>query len=74
MIDYETDPRPFSECLKEFAVRLNGGKTYGAKPAAARELRTSAKTIDNWMQGIHCPYEGGMRRLMTYIEAASNAP
>ena len=67
MIDYETDPRPFSECLKDFAVRINGGKQYGSRPLAAHELRVSPVTLNAWMDGRGCGNEASMRRLMTFV-------
>jgi hypothetical protein len=67
MTDYETDPRPFADCLKDFAAAVNGGKSYGARPKAASELRVSGTSLRNWMEGRPCSQEMSFRRLMTFI-------
>ena len=69
MTDYETDPRPFADCLKTFAVAINGGN-YGARPKAAAELRVPDSTLAGWMAGRPCAQEPAMRRLMTLIAGA----
>lgn len=68
MTDYEADARPFAECMKDFAAKLNGGKTYGARPIAAAALRIPEKTLQNWMDGRTCPHEASFRHHMTLIE------
>lgn len=65
--DYETDPRPLAECLKEWQMALNGGKVYGARKIAERELRVDSRTYDGWMTG-RTPagsHERLIRRVMT---------
>ena len=69
VIDYQTDPRPFAECLKEFAAAVNNGNVYGARAVAAQELRVPPKNLSNWLDGRKCPYEDSFRRLMTFIAA-----
>lgn len=70
MTDYETDARPLADCLKDFAAILNGGKSYGARPIAATELRVNVTTFKGWLDGRPCAQEASMRRLMTLIVAA----
>lgn len=67
MTDYEADERPFSDCLKEFALAVNDGRQYGARNAAALELRVPLKTLSGWMDGRSCAHEMTIRRLMTLI-------
>ncbi len=67
MIDYETDPRPLADCLKDFAARINDGKTYGARPKAAKELRAPEATLKGWMDGRPCGHEAMLRRLMSLL-------
>lgn len=67
MSDYEADPRPFADCLKDFALRVNGGTVYGSRPKAAAELRVKEKSLQNWMDGRTCPQEASFRRLMTLL-------
>lgn len=69
MTDYETDPRPFADCLKDFAATVNGGKVYGARGAAATALRVADTTLAGWMAGRACSQEQAFRRLMTLILA-----
>lgn len=66
MIDYEADPRPFADCIREFGVRING-RVYGARRRAAAELRVHEDTLAGWMAGRPCPQEPALRRLMTLI-------
>ncbi|WP_420961094.1 hypothetical protein [Brucella sp. IR073] len=65
--DYETDPRSFADCLKDFSLRINGGSAYGSRQKAAEELRVPATRINDWMLGRTCPYEQAFRRQMTLI-------
>lgn len=68
MHDYETDPRPLSECLKEWQVAINGGKAYGARKVGQAALRlASASTYANLLDGRPNPYEATFRRLMTLL-------
>ena len=67
MINYETDPRPLSDCLKDFPKLLNGGAIYGARAKAASALRVPDKNLQNWLDGRKCPYEASIRLLMTLI-------
>jgi len=69
MHDWETDPRPFADVLKDWAARINGGSAYGARPRAAEELRVEPRTLAGWMAGRPCSQERAMRRLMAMIEA-----
>jgi hypothetical protein len=67
MISYETDPRPFADCLREFAVIVNGGKVRDSRQRAAEELRAPEATVIGWMSGRSCAHEASFRRLMTMI-------
>lgn len=69
-IDYETDPRPFSGCLRDFGIRQNGGRITGARDAGRKALGIeSAATYKNLLlDGRKTPYERTIRRLMTLIE------
>ena len=71
MVDYETDPRSLADCLKAFAAQVNGGKVYGARAAAASELRVPETTLAGWMAGRPCVQERALRRLMTLIICTS---
>jgi len=70
MHDREADPRPFATCLKEWQVKVNGGRAYGAREVAAAELRTRETTYAGWVAGRSCRHEGAIRRLMTLIDQA----
>lgn len=71
MHDWEADPRPLSECLREWQVVLNGGREYGARKVGQAALRIrSADTYDGLCKGRPTPYEGTIRRLMTMIDRA----
>lgn len=70
MHNWETDPRPFTACLREWQVSINGGRDSGARPAAARELRTPLATYEGWASGRPCRHEAAIRRLMTLIDRA----
>lgn len=67
MTNYESDPRPFADCLKDFATTINGGKTYGARGIAAKALRVGNTTLAGWMAGRACAHETAFRLLMTLI-------
>jgi hypothetical protein len=68
--DYEAAfPGDFPSALKDFALRINDGNLYGARPKASSVLGVTKKTLDNWMDGVACPYEITFRRLMTCIVA-----
>ena len=67
MSDYVTDPRPFAECLKDFALRLNNGNNYGSRPLAEAELCVPRATLAKWLNGGACDREASMRKLMTLI-------
>lgn len=71
MTDYETDPRPLSECLREFGAALNGGRLYGSRRRIATELRTPEATVTHWLNGRGCEQERLVRRAMTMIAAAA---
>lgn len=66
--DWETDPRPLADCLKEWQVKVNSGREYGARQAAAAELRTPETTYIGWVAGRPCRHEAAIRRLMTLID------
>lgn len=66
IVNWETDPRPFGECLKAWHAGIPGGRA-----AAARELRVPATTYKGWCDGRGSPAEGAIRRLMTYIDKDS---
>ncbi len=68
--DYETDPRPFSACIKEFGLLVNGGSSYRSRMRAAEELRVAGKTLAGWMDGRPCSHEAMVRRLMSLIVAS----
>ena len=68
-MNWEADPRPLSECLKEWQVRLNDGKEYGARKVGQEALRIrSADTYAGLLKGRTTPYEATIRRLMTLID------
>ena len=66
-INYEEDARSFSECLKDFALVMNGGQQYGARQVASLELRVPLKTLSGWMDGRKCSHEMSFRRFMTLL-------
>lgn len=69
--NWETDPRPLAECLREWHIRLNGGREYGAREVGQQALRIASKrTYAHLMDGRSTPYEPMIRRLMTLIDAA----
>jgi hypothetical protein len=69
MHDWETDPRPLADCLKEWQVRLNGGREYGAREVGRAALRIrSADTYAGILKGRATPYEPTIRLTMTLID------
>lgn len=70
--DWEADPRPFAECLAEWATQLNGGR-YGARKRGATELRVPAPTYADWLSGKPPQHERIIRRLMTLIASGSGS-
>lgn len=69
MHDWESDPRPLADCLKEWNVTLNGGREYGARKVGQDALRIkSTATYDGLLKGRSTPYEQTIRRLMTLID------
>lgn len=67
-MDYETSfPVDFPAALKDFAAAINDGRTYGARPKAASELRVPESTLKGWMDGRPCEREATIRRLMTML-------
>lgn len=70
MTDWEADPRPLSDCLKEWQVKVNSGREYGAREVARNALRIGSKaTYAGLLLGRSTPYEMTIRRLMTLIDA-----
>lgn len=61
--DWEADPRPFSDCLKDWHAQEH----IGGRDAAAAELRVPRSTYDGWCAG-RSTAEGPIRRLMTLID------
>lgn len=72
MHDYETDPRPLSLCLRDFAAAINGGKSYGARRVAAAALRIPETTLNGYFAGRPCVLEPAIRRLMTLAVRENN--
>lgn len=66
--DWEADPRPLADCLKEWQLRVNSGREYGARQTAAAALRIGDATYANYLKGRPTPYEGMIRRVMTLID------
>lgn len=72
MHDWEIDPRPLAECLKEWQVALNGGRVRGSRETGQSELRiASASTYAGLLDGRPSPYEPTIRRLMTLVDSRS---
>jgi len=61
MPDWETDPRPFGECLKVW--HKGRGREWGA-----RELRAPEGTYHQWCSGRVPDREASLRRLMTLVD------
>lgn len=61
--DWEADPRPMAECLKEWHARPGWTRNR-----AAEELRVSRYTYDSWCVGRGPATEQTIRRLMTFID------
>ena len=61
--DWETDPRPLSECLKAWHGRLGW-----TRARAASELRVPIATYHEWCDGRPCRYEAAFRLLMSFLE------
>lgn len=59
--DYEVDPRPLSECLKEWSAAMGGRRQ------AAHEMRLPLETLHKMCDGRTARYELMIRRLMTLI-------
>ena len=64
-IDWESDPRPFADCLQ--AWRAARGLS---REQLAAELRTPKTTLLGWLAGRSCASEAAIRRLMTLIDTA----
>lgn len=63
--DWETDPRPFKECLGDW-MRANG---YANHIEAAAALGVEPFTFKGWYHaGRSCPHEVAFRRLMTLLD------
>lgn len=64
------DPRPFAEVLRDWAIRRNGGKEYGARQVAMRDLRIDKlDDINHWMDGRRrCKQEQSLRLLMDLLQ------
>lgn len=66
--DWTTDPRPLSECLKDFNRRINGGREYGARETGAHALGIKAATYAGLLAGRPTPYEATIRLAMVEAE------
>lgn len=74
MHDWETDPRPLADCLKEWQAALNGGLSYGSRPVGQEALRIeSAETYAGLLKGRATPYERTIRLAMTLIDRERRA-
>lgn len=68
--DWETDPRPFADCLKAWQP----GWTRDRKSAELRvgsikpDGTTDRGSFDRWCDGRRCEREASLRRLMTLID------
>lgn len=66
MHDWETDPRPLSDCLKEWH------KAHGwTRDNAAAALAVPRSTYDGWCAGRTAPHEAMIRRLMTLFDSSA---
>lgn len=61
--DWEADPRPFAECLKDWHARPGW-----TRDVAAGELRVPRSTYDGWCAGRSAALEKSIRRLMTLLD------
>lgn len=69
MKDWETDQRPFHECLGDW-MRLNGLTDYRD---AADVLGVRPTTFHGWRYGRRpCTFEKATRRLMTALDRIAN--
>lgn len=66
--DWETDDRPFADCLKEWHRRPGW-----TRDTAAAQLRVPRSTYDGWCAGRSAALEPTIRRLMTMIDRVSPA-
>lgn len=64
-INWETDPRPFGECLKRWHTLR-----HMTRDQAAEMLRVPRGTYDSWCSGRACEREGSLRWLMTLLDRA----
>lgn len=67
--DWEKDARPFADVLKDWIIRRNNGRLYGARPLAADLLAVNPTSLRNWLGGMPCLSEPSIRRLMNCIDA-----
>jgi hypothetical protein len=65
--DWETDPRPFADCLRAWRDARGWGRS---RDRLTDELRTPRSTIEGWLAGRPCSNEAPLRRLMTLIDRA----
>lgn len=64
--DWETDPRPFAHCLREWGRRRHG--TACAHALGAADLRLPAATYTGYCHGLRPACEAALRRLMTLLD------
>lgn len=64
-----TDPRPFSEVLRDWLDR-HGLTVYAASTHGKHigPLSAGKDTVTRWLAGAVCPYEREVRALMTMID------
>lgn len=71
--NWPDDPRPLSECLKEFDRRMNDNRTSGSRKAGQAALFIgSAKTYSALHDGHITPWEPTIRLAM--VEAERRTP
>lgn len=69
MHDWTKDPRPLSECLKDFGRRLNGGAVKGSRDAARLAIGIESDgTYRNLLNGQSTPYDATIRLAMVEAE------
>lgn len=69
--DWETAPRSLADCLIDWQMRLNGGKSYRARAIAATELRYDKDAYGRLLVRTRPPIESHqrlIRRAMVLID------
>lgn len=68
MHDWTQDTRPLAECLKDFNLRINGGREHKARVAGAASLGIPLTTYHGLMAGRPALYEPVIRLAMVEAE------